>query len=205
MISKIIHNLIPPREWLFAVVILMGILVGMGIYIIKIANAGSYLSDDPETCINCHVMNTQYASWQHSSHREVANCNDCHVPHNNVFNKYFFKAKDGLRHSTMFTLRLEPQVIHIKEAGRKVVHQNCIRCHEPLLNDRSMQTVVGSDYSHTRTTRECWDCHRETPHGKVNSLSATPNAIVPKLENPVPEWLRRIMEKQESKNENHGK
>lgn len=196
MVKKFIYSVLPPGQWKLPVVILLGIFVGMGIYIIKISNAGSYLSDDPETCINCHVMNTQYASWQHSSHREVANCNDCHVPHNNVFNKYFFKAKDGLRHSTMFTLRLEPQVIKIKEAGRKVVHQNCIRCHEPLLHDRSMQAVVNSDYFHTRTDRECWDCHRETPHGKVNSLSSAPYARVPQLENPVPQWLRNFMDKQ---------
>jgi len=59
MIKKFISRVIPPGQWMVPVVILLGIIVGMGIYIFKIANAGSYLSDDPETCINCHVMNTQ--------------------------------------------------------------------------------------------------------------------------------------------------
>lgn len=190
------YSLIPPQQWKLAVIILLGIITGMGIYIFKIANAASYLSDNPETCINCHVMNSQYASWQHSSHHLVANCNDCHVPHNNVFNKYFFKAKDGLRHSTMFTLRLEPQVIQIKEAGKEVVHQNCIRCHGALLEDPQMQALAHSDYYATRTGRQCWDCHRETPHGRVNSLSSAPHARVPQLDNPVPQWLRNIMDKQ---------
>ncbi len=199
MIKKIIFSLIPPGEWKLTVIVLLGVIVGMGFYIFKIANAASYLSDDPETCINCHVMNSQYASWQHSSHREVANCNDCHVPHNNVFNKYFFKAKDGMRHSYMFTLRLEPQVIQIKDAGREVVHKNCVRCHGKLLEDPQMQTIFHSYYYTTRTGRECWDCHRETPHGRVNSLSATPNARVPQLENPVPQWLRNFMDKQNNK------
>lgn len=196
MIKKIIYSLIPPGQWKLTVIILMGIITGMGIYLFMVSNAASYLSDDPEACINCHVMNPQYASWQHSSHREVANCNDCHVPHNNVFNKYFFKAKDGLRHSAMFTLRLEPQVIQIKDAGKKVVHKNCIRCHGSLLEDPQLQAVFHSDYYTTRTSRKCWDCHRETPHGRVNSLSATPYARVPQLENPVPQWLRSFMDKQ---------
>jgi cytochrome c nitrite reductase small subunit len=204
--KKLLKRLKPPGNWQLPVIVLMGIFTGLGVYIFIVSNAASYLSDDPETCINCHVMNPQYASWQHSSHREVANCNDCHVPHNNVFNKYFFKAKDGLRHSSMFTLRLEPQVIQIKEAGRKVVHQNCIRCHGKLLEDPQLQAAGNFDHYLQRTERECWDCHRETPHGRVNSLSATPYARVPSLGNPVPEWLQKFLENNTTTNtENNGK
>jgi cytochrome c nitrite reductase small subunit len=198
MIKKVIESMRPPEQWKLTVVILLGIMTGMGFYIFKVSNAASYLSDEPETCVNCHVMNSQYASWGHSSHREVANCNDCHVPHDNIFRKYLFKAQDGLRHSTMFTLRLEPQVIHIKDAGRAVVHENCIRCHGNLLEVPHMQAVANTDYYENRTARECWDCHRETPHGRVNSLSSTPYARVPQLENPVPQWLRDIMDIQKS-------
>jgi len=122
-----IQFIIPPPEWRTAVVIIAGVIAGLGLYISRISNAVSYLSDKPETCINCHVMNPQYATWNHSSHREVAHCNDCHVPHDNFFNKYLFKAKDGLRHATVFTMRAEPQVIFIKDEGRDVVQQNCIR------------------------------------------------------------------------------
>jgi len=197
--KKLILRVLPPEQWKLPVVVLMGIFTGLAIYIFIVSNASSYLSDKPETCINCHVMNPQYASWQHSSHREVANCNDCHVPHNNVFNKYFFKAKDGMRHASMFTLRMEPQVIQIKEAGKKVVHQNCIRCHGNLLEVPHMQSVIHSDYYTERTGRQCWDCHRETPHGKVNSLSAAPNARVPRLESPLPEWLRKFMQEETHK------
>lgn len=197
--KKLIQRILPPERWRLPVVVLMGIFTGLAVYIFIVSNAASYLSDEPETCINCHVMNPQYASWQHSSHREVANCNDCHVPHNNVFNKYFFKAKDGMRHASMFTLRMEPQVIQIKEAGKKVVHQNCIRCHGNLLEVPHMQSVIHSDYYAERTGRQCWDCHRETPHGKVNSLSAAPNARVPQLGSPLPEWLRKFMKEESNK------
>jgi cytochrome c nitrite reductase small subunit len=122
----------------------------------------------------------------------VAHCNDCHVPHNNVFNKYYFKAKDGLRHATIFTLRAEPQVIFIKEEGKAAVQQNCIRCHEKLLiENHAIARFEASQ--HFREERSCVDCHRYTPHGRVNSLTATPHAQVPQLGSVVPGWLNKIM------------
>ncbi len=160
---------------------MLGILAGMAAYIFKISNAPSYLSDDPATCVNCHVMYPQYASWFHSSHREVTNCNDCHVPHNGTANKYFFKMMDGLRHSYMFTFRLEPQVIRIKEAGQEVVQQNCIRCHSDLVSMVSIVEVT-SENSKTGKGHRCYDCHLETPHGKVNGLATVHSALVPRID-----------------------
>lgn len=190
--KRLLKGLIPPPQWQVPVIILLGIFVGLGFYIIRISNAASYLSDAPETCVNCHVMNPQYATWIHSSHREVASCVDCHVPHNNVFNKYYFKMKDGLRHATIFTLRTEPQVIFIKEEGKDVVQQNCIRCHAPLVKENH-DIARFEESLHFRMERSCVDCHRTTPHGRVNSLSAVPHARVPKLESPVPDWLKKLM------------
>lgn len=171
------------------VLITSGILIGILVFLFHISRASSYLSDKSETCMNCHIMAPQYATWSHSSHREETNCNDCHVPHNNVLNKYYFKAKDGLRHATIFTLRAEPQVIFIKEAGQKVVQKNCIRCHEHLITDSKMLTY-GYINQCAREARQCWECHRETPHGSVNSLSSVPYARVPLPESPVPEWMK---------------
>ena len=187
-----ISKLLPPKKWRFPVLMMLGIFVGLFFFLFYISKAHSYLSDDAQTCVNCHIMAPQYASWSHGSHREYANCNDCHVPHNNVFNKYFFKAKDGLRHSTMFALRLEPQVIFIHEAGQEVVHQNCIRCHSKLLLDPKLVSSVKSQDVHA-TDRVCWECHREVPHGRVHSLSSNPNALVPLPESPVPVWLKEYL------------
>ena len=186
---KFINNLLPPDKWKLPVLILIGILVGLGAFVFKVSKAYSYLSDDPKTCINCHIMAPQYATWNHSSHREKASCNDCHVPHNNVLNKYYFKAKDGMRHASMFALRLEPQVIQIHDAGKQVVQNNCIRCHEHLLTDDKMNQK-DARYTAHRTDRTCWECHREVPHGRVNSLSSVPNARVPVPSSIVPDWLK---------------
>ena len=153
----------------------------------------SYLSEEPTTCINCHVMESQYASWFHSSHRENATCNDCHVPHNNIFRKYYFKMSDGMRHATIFTLRNEPQVITIKEAGIGVVQENCIRCHEYANEEVNTINITRHNY-HYGLGKLCWDCHRELPHGTVNSLSSAPNSQIPEMDDPVPEWLQKLMD-----------
>lgn len=173
-------------------VVLLAILAGLVLYLFYISRAYSYLSDDPQACVNCHIMAPQYATWVHSSHRERAHCNDCHVPHDNFLVKYYFKAKDGLRHATVFTLRNEPQVIFIREEGREVVQDNCIRCHSDLItNERIM--AYNTRFHHERTERECWECHRETPHGRVNSLSSVPYARVPVTGSAVPQWLKQLM------------
>jgi cytochrome c nitrite reductase small subunit len=186
-----INKLVPPGQWRIPVIISLGVICGLIVNLIYISKAHSYLSDNSEACMNCHIMAPQYATWSHSSHREAANCNDCHVPHNNALNKYYFKAKDGLRHATIFTLRKEPQVIFIKDEGRGVVQKNCIRCHSELLTDSKL-LVKTNTYHNFRKERECWECHRETPHGRVNSLSSVPYARVPVSGSVVPKWMLKL-------------
>lgn len=160
----------------------LGAVVGMAGYVAYISNAASYLSDDPKACINCHIMNPMYASWQHSSHGRATTCNDCHVPHDSVVSKYWFKANDGLRHSLLFTLRRERQVIRAIPASREVIQANCIRCHANVVSEAPGLRAHDTD-------RSCLDCHREVPHGRVNSLSATPNAAIPPLSPVTPKWF----------------
>lgn len=191
--SRIIRFFIPPKSWRFPAIIISGAMIGLLSYAFYVSNAVSYLSDKPETCVNCHIMAPEFATWNHSSHREHANCNDCHVPHNNAVNKWFFKAKDGLRHATIFTARAEPQTIFIKEAGIKVVQNNCVRCHNDLVTNERL-LVQTNVYDQHFEERLCWECHREVPHGRVNSLSSVPYARVPVPDSPIPDWLKSINE-----------
>ncbi|MEN7551041.1 cytochrome c nitrite reductase small subunit [Rapidithrix thailandica] len=191
--------LIPPPKWQVPVIILLGAILGLGIYMIRLSEAYSYLSDDPRACINCHVMTPQYITYKHSSHREVASCNDCHVPHDHIANTYYFKAKDGLYHASVFTLRMEPQTIKMRPPSVAVVQDNCIRCHTDQVTDAQTASWV-ADHINSRTNRLCWECHREVPHGRVRSLSAIGYHIEPlksqeEKELIVPEWIKKEMEK----------
>jgi cytochrome c nitrite reductase small subunit len=193
--KRILSFFTPPEKWKFPVIVLLGIFTGLGCYIIKISNAPSYLSDESKVCINCHIMRPQFATWERGSHGRVTNCNDCHVPHNNILNKYFFKAKDGLRHATIFTLRLEPQVIQIKDAGKEAVQENCIRCHQNQIHPVALRALTAKGIT-DNSTIYCWHCHREVPHGRVSSLASTPYAVVPDLSPFVPEWITEYLKKE---------
>ena len=193
-LKNIFNFLKPPSGWFFTVNFLVAVVLGLLAYTIYVSNAVSYLSDEPETCINCHVMRPEFSTWQHSSHRTVAVCNDCHVPHNNLASKYLFKAKDGLRHATIFTMRAEPQVIKMHAAGINVVQENCKNCHYELNKQVGLLDVNGTNYLHGEG-KLCWDCHREVPHGRVKGLATTPNAKAPMLASPVPEWIKEYLKK----------
>lgn len=191
--------LTPPPNWHLPATVVLGIMVGLGIFIFHTSKATSYLSDDPETCINCHVMYPQYASWNHSSHREWATCSDCHVPQDNFFRKYFFKASDGARHATIFTARAEPQVIRIKQAGVNVVQENCKRCHQDLIEMAQLAEHTGKT-ARMDHGKLCWECHRVVPHGSVRSLSSAPYSLVPRMPSVLPAWLSVYLKNDKSKN-----
>ena len=190
-------NLFPyTSRWLPYAIVIFGCIVGLSLFIAQEAEVLSYMGDDPKTCVNCHVMTSEYNSWMHSSHREATTCNSCHVPHNNVVSKYYFKAKDGLYHASVFTLRDEPQVIEMKEASQEVVQENCIRCHMQQVTDVKLSSWLDA-HDGNRTSRKCWECHREVPHGRVHGLASTRYNIAPIPTSPVkdviPEWLSEEM------------
>ena len=191
-----------PRRWRLPCFLMFGVAGGVGAFVFHISRATSYLSDAPETCMNCHVMTAQYLTWQHSSHAEVATCNDCHVPHTSLPAHWAFKAKDGLWHATVFTMQWEPQVIRLSRGAISVVEQNCRRCHAEVIRDVSGEKGTGTFCAKHRAPTEgwsgrpgkrclspfpdlrCWDCHREVPHGRVRSLSAAPEVFQPRLPSP---------------------
>jgi cytochrome c nitrite reductase small subunit len=170
-----------PRSWQVGIYALAGAAIGGALFVVRAANATSYLRDDPLACINCHVMTDAYASWQRGSHRHVAVCTDCHVPHENFVGKYAYKAQDGLKHSYVFTMRLEPQVFELSARAVPVVQSNCVRCHSHQVTMIRLMTS---------SERRCWDCHANI-HGSVRSLSASPAVLRPGLPGAGLDWFKR--------------
>ena len=160
-----------PRPLQVAVWAALGALGGAGVVTATLGRAASYLSDKSETCINCHVMTDAYVSWQSGSHALITQCNDCHVPQTNPVARWGFKGLDGTKHSAIFSLHAEPQVLSLSAIARPVVQANCLRCHGGV-----MQCVPLAGPNE----RKCWDCHTNI-HGKVRSLSASPVERRPRL------------------------
>jgi len=169
---------VPMNTLRFCALAAVTIAVVMGVHLIKESKATSYLSSDPAACINCHVMESYYISWQNSSHAEYAVCVDCHLPVENYVDKYVSKARDGWNHSLAFTRNTYGKRMLISDDGARRVQQNCIRCHSA-----HSQTIAktGDGYhafgSESLGGRKCWDCHRLVPHGKVRSINAAPNNL----------------------------
>lgn len=196
---KILDKILPKNGsgWRTFAVFAIAAVLGLGFFIIREAEVVSYLSDNPQACVNCHNMTPMYNSWNHSSHREWASCNDCHVPHNNIANAYYFKAKDGLYHASVFTTRTEPDVIFMKPASQEVVQNNCIRCHIDQVTETKYDGWI-ENHQANRTDRQCWECHQEVPHGRVHGMSSIRYNIAPlptdQEKAVIPEWLEKEME-----------
>lgn len=191
-IKDLINRILPSKEWKITAIVLAGIISGTGIFTLYIARVHTYLSDDPATCVNCHIMAPYYATWSHSAHSRNATCNDCHVPHDSFARKWLFKGKDGLRHAAVFTMKGEPQVIQAIDESAAVIMQNCIRCHTQLNTEFVSTGKVSHEMVKAGQGKACWDCHREVPHGGTNSLSSTPAAPVPYPKTVVPLWLQEL-------------
>jgi cytochrome c nitrite reductase small subunit len=128
--------------------------LGVGMYVTDFT---AYLGNDPTTCNNCHVMDAVYEGWYHAGHQEWATCGDCHTPHA-LIPKYIVKGLSGIRHVSAFTLGEIPDAIRAKTSSKKVVQENCVRCHA--------ETVSVIMEGPQEFDRYCYDCHRSTSHGE---------------------------------------
>src|SRR6188474_2737792 len=97
----------------------LGLALGVGAFTFIYAKGGSYLTNDPKACVNCHLMQEQYDGWIKSSHRSVATCNDCHTPPS-VVGKYTTKALNGFWHSFYFTTGTYQDPIRITRRNEKI-------------------------------------------------------------------------------------
>lgn len=135
--------------------ILLGAFIALGGYTAYYSKAYSYLQDDPMACMNCHVMKDAYDGWKVSSHRNIT-CNQCHTP-NDFVGKYATKMEHGARHSYVFTFG-DPQLMRLKESGEDIVTNNCVACH---------QTMVNSILPEHGEERRCLQCHEGVAHGRM--------------------------------------
>lgn len=139
---------------------LAGVLIGIGGYSFIYARGYSYLSNDPKACINCHIMQSNYDSWSKSGHQHVAKCNDCHLPHESFYEKYYSKARNGFAHGWAFTSQNFPDPIRIKAHNREITQKSCLNCHQPMV--QAMNIVEHNNSS----PKDCLHCHRSVGHGK---------------------------------------
>ncbi len=131
------------------------VVVGTGMYV---SDFTAYLGDDPTTCNNCHVMDSAYEGWFHASHKQWANCNDCHTP-SALIPKLVTKTRAGFRHVSAFTLGHIPEAIRAIDESRDIIQQNCVECHAETVSDVTIEQPMDVE-------RYCFECHRDVGHGQ---------------------------------------
>jgi cytochrome c nitrite reductase small subunit len=141
--------------------LLVGAALGVGAYTFVYAKGGSYLTNDPAACANCHIMNDHYRSWLKGSHRSVAVCNDCHTPKNLVM-KYVTKAENGFRHSLGFTTGRFPDPLQITPGNYEITEHACRKCHTEITEAIDLGTTAGTERRDEELA--CVKCHRNVGH-----------------------------------------
>jgi cytochrome c nitrite reductase small subunit len=137
-----------------------GLAAGIGGYTFIYAKGGSYMTNDPEACANCHVMRGHLDAWIKSSHHGVATCNDCHTPPDFV-GKYMTKASNGFHHSLAFTTQQFHEPIQITPRNLAVTEESCRKCHADIVQqiDRHGEKT-GADSGRL----SCIKCHPSVGH-----------------------------------------
>lgn len=150
-------------SWLIALSALLGIAAGVSAFTFRYAEGLSYFSHEPSACVNCHIMRSQYDSWQKSSHHGAAVCIDCHLPHAFIA-KYIAKAENGWRHSEKFTTQTFDEPIRVQARGRQILQENCVTCHAEMTHAIAFAPRGEKD------ELSCVHCHAGVGHGERTGL-----------------------------------
>lgn len=140
-----------------ALAALLGVLIGVGAFTFGYGKGHSYLSDDPQACSNCHIMQDHYDSWLKGSHHAHATCNDCHLPAS-FLGKWLAKADNGFFHSWAFTFQDFHEPIQIKRRNLRILQAQCVSCHAALVEGMAYDPATGEALS-------CFQCHHSVGHG----------------------------------------
>ena len=92
-------------------------------YFAFVTDAVSYGGSAPETCANCHVMDSQYESWYHGAHENWAKCTDCHLPHDNFAVYYAEKGRQGAKDVYAFVTGNIPLAIRASDKTKGIVQE----------------------------------------------------------------------------------
>ena len=153
---------------LFLVVAVFGA-VALGAYAIEITG-------HPKFCVSCHNMDEYYASWEHSSHKDVA-CIECH-------------AKPGVSGIVAAKAQGMVQLVEYISGsyGTKphgeLGNANCQQagCHEEIVKDEKLILLYDKiKFRHDKhlgehpngKTLNCVSCHGQTVQGQHISVSKT--------------------------------
>ena len=126
----------------------------LGVAFVGFTNLMLHISGTKFFCSQCHSMKHEAATFEVSSHREL-DCVECHLPHDNFPHYMIEKGRTGMVDMYHEMLRDYPERIKLDKDSRKMVSENCMRCHESTMSYVSV----------SESNEDCLKCHSRIAHG----------------------------------------
>lgn len=164
------------KKSFWAMLLFVGCCILIGLFMSLGIAQGVKETGDAKFCVKCHTMQPMADAYHASTHggsNKVgveAECNDCHLPHDNVANYLYHKAKIGfhdIKVQTFGDLESIDWEEKRKHASSYVFDSGCLSCHVNLKN-ATMGTPKGylahRQYFLKFTDKKCVDCHKNVGH-----------------------------------------
>lgn len=161
--------------WRRARIVMLGVAAVCGAFLLTLGilttGAAVYTSRS-EFCVSCHIMEPYYASWQESSHKDVA-CIKCHFPPG---------AAEKVRGKLLGLVQLLKYVTATAgpRLSAEISDASCLRCHDTrLLGGRVDFHGIPFDHRpHLTELRRgkhlrCTSCHSQIVQGTHMTVTAS--------------------------------
>ncbi|DAB34008.1 MAG TPA: cytochrome C [Sulfurospirillum sp. UBA12182] len=159
--------------------VFIGLLFSLGMY------EGLHRTSNDKFCIVCHEMAPMVASYHSNVHGGAGKsgikvaCVTCHLPHDNVLNYIYTKAKNGVVEGAIHFFGNPDAIDWHKNRQRRdefVVDEGCISCHtnyttNPNISEKGIK--MHKHYVSLQDTDKqigCASCHVEIGHKGLRSM-----------------------------------
>jgi nitrate/TMAO reductase-like tetraheme cytochrome c subunit len=167
------------------------IFVSIGAFIGMVLSYGTYfgihMTSGEKFCVSCHEMDPMVVSYKDDIHGgkgvlgASARCVDCHLPHDNLANYIYTKAKNGIAEVGIHFFG-DPDAIDwqekLKHRQSFVFDTGCLECHGNVMkNDlatTSKQALkMHKHYQELKGTEKeigCASCHFDAGHKGMRNM-----------------------------------
>jgi len=167
--------------------LLVALLVGaiIGLITVYASYTAISMTGTPQFCVVCHEMAPMRASYDKDVHGGMGesgikvNCVECHLPHDNLVNYVYTKAKNGLSEVNTHFFG-NPDLIDWKkkrEYRASFVYDNgCIKCHTNYETNQKISAKARQMHRHYNKLKGsdkqlgCASCHAEVGHKGLNNM-----------------------------------